>query len=122
MILNIRVHSKVKELPWHGEPLPRGRHKLARPAVRSSQRERLLRAVVECVAHHGFDSTTVPMVVATIYAVFGIWKGLRFLFAGIAVAALTLIGFFFLPQYFLLWMAAVGGGSLMLVGVWLRKV
>ena len=64
----------------------------------------------------------VPLVVATVYAVFGIWKGLRFLFAGIAVAALTLIGFFYLPQYFLLWMAAVGGGSLVLVGMWLRKV
>lgn len=58
------VHSKVKELPWRGEPLPRGRHKLARRTVRSSQRERLLRAVVECVADRGFDSTTVPMVVA----------------------------------------------------------
>lgn len=59
------VHSKVKELPWRGEPLPRGRHKLAPGTVRSSQRERLLRAVVECVAHHGFEATTVPMVVAT---------------------------------------------------------
>jgi AcrR family transcriptional regulator len=58
------VHSKVKELPWRGEPLPRGRHKLAASAVRSGQRERLLRAMVECVAHYGFDSTTVPMVVA----------------------------------------------------------
>ncbi|MCW3027253.1 MAG: TetR family transcriptional regulator [Solirubrobacterales bacterium] len=50
---------------WRGDPLPRGRHKLARGAVRSSQRERLLRAMVECVAQHGFDSTSVPMVVAT---------------------------------------------------------
>ena len=32
--------------------------------VRSSQRARLLRAIVECVAHHGFEATTVPMVVA----------------------------------------------------------
>jgi AcrR family transcriptional regulator len=59
------MHSKVKELPWRGEPLPRGRHKLAPGTVRSSQRERLLRAMVECVARHGFESTTVPMVVAT---------------------------------------------------------
>lgn len=64
----------------------------------------------------------VPLIVATVYAIFGIWKGLRFLFAGIAVAVLTLIGFFLLPQWFLLWMAAVGGGSLILVGLWLRKV
>jgi AcrR family transcriptional regulator len=59
------VHSKVKEVPWRGDPLPRGRHKLTNGTVRASQRERLLRAVVECVAQHGFEATTVPMVVAT---------------------------------------------------------
>ena len=64
----------------------------------------------------------IPLVIATIYAVFGIWGGLRFLYAGIAVAALTLGGFFWLPQHFLLWMAFVGGGSLVLVGLWLRKI
>lgn len=64
MVLNKPVHSKVKELPWRGEPLPRGRHKLGRRTVRSSQRERLLRGVVESVAHRGFEATTVPMVVA----------------------------------------------------------
>lgn len=65
MVLNMLVYSKVKELPWRGEPLPRGRHKLGRGTVRSSQRERLLRAVVECVAHHGFEATTAPMIVAS---------------------------------------------------------
>jgi AcrR family transcriptional regulator len=59
------MHSKVKEEPWRGEPLPRGRHKLTPDTVRSSQRERLLRAIVECVAEHGFEATTVPMAVAT---------------------------------------------------------
>jgi AcrR family transcriptional regulator len=32
--------------------------------VRTSQRDRLLRAVIECVAEYGFEATTVPMVVA----------------------------------------------------------
>ena len=64
----------------------------------------------------------IPLLVALAYAVFGIWRGMRFLYAGIAVAALTLGGFFYLPQYFLLWMAFVGGGSLILVGLWLKKV
>jgi AcrR family transcriptional regulator len=59
------MHSKVKEQPWRGEPLPRGRHKLTPDTVRSSQRERLLRAIVECVAEHGFEAATVPMTVAT---------------------------------------------------------
>jgi hypothetical protein len=64
----------------------------------------------------------IPLLIAAIYAVYGIWRGLRFLYAGIAVAVLTLGGWFWLPQYFLLWMAMVGGGSLILVGLWLRKV
>jgi hypothetical protein len=64
----------------------------------------------------------VPLLIAAIYCVWGIWQGLRFLYAGIAVGALTLIGWFWLPQYFLPWMAAVGGSSLILVGLWLKKV
>jgi AcrR family transcriptional regulator len=59
------VHSKVKEEPWRGKPLPRGRHKLTSNTVRTSQRERLERAIIELVAEHGFEATTVPMVVAT---------------------------------------------------------
>jgi AcrR family transcriptional regulator len=58
------VSSKVKKQPWQAEPLPRGRHKLAPEAVRASQRERLLRAMLECVAEDGYEATTVPEVVA----------------------------------------------------------
>jgi AcrR family transcriptional regulator len=57
------VHSNVKDEAWRGDPLPRGRHKLPADEVRSSQRERLLRSVVECVAEHGFERATVPMIV-----------------------------------------------------------
>jgi len=48
-----------------GQPLPRGRHGLSSQAVRSSQRERLLRAMRDLVAAHGYAATTVPEVVAT---------------------------------------------------------
>jgi hypothetical protein len=68
------------------------------------------------------SGAVIPLLVAAIYAVMGIWSGLRFLYIGIALAALTLGGWFWLPHYFLLWMAVVGGGSLILVGLWLRKV
>ena len=47
-----------------GEPLPRGRHKLGAEAVRASQRERLIRAMLETVAERGYEATTVPEVVA----------------------------------------------------------
>ncbi|HEY4077701.1 MAG TPA: hypothetical protein VGM26_12305 [Rhizomicrobium sp.] len=64
----------------------------------------------------------IPMVVALSYTVWGIWIGVRFLVTGIVVAALTMGGFFFLHDHFLLWMAFVGGGSLVLAGLWLKKV
>lgn len=44
-------------------PLPRGRHGLSAEAVRSSQRERLLRAMLDLVARQGYARTTVPEVV-----------------------------------------------------------
>jgi len=50
---------------WRGEPLQKGRHKLSRDAVKTSQRERILRAMLECVGRNGYEATTVPEVVAT---------------------------------------------------------
>ncbi|HVB86508.1 MAG TPA: hypothetical protein VNK23_07585 [Candidatus Dormibacteraeota bacterium] len=47
---------------------------------------------------------------------------MRMAILGFAVGALTAGGYFSLPQYFLLWMAGVGGGALILGGLWLRKV
>jgi hypothetical protein len=56
------------------------------------------------------------------YVLIGLWAGMRFVITGIAVAALTLGGFFYLPAHFLLWMAAVGGGALILAGLWMRNI
>ena len=64
----------------------------------------------------------IPLVVAASYALAGIWCGSRFIVAGAAIAGLTLAGFFLLPAHFNLWMAAVGGGALLLAGLWLRSV
>jgi hypothetical protein len=63
----------------------------------------------------------IPLVAAAGYAVMGLWLGLRFTVAGAVLAILTLGGFFLLPTHFPLWMAACGGGSLILVGIWLRS-
>jgi hypothetical protein len=63
-----------------------------------------------------------PILVALFYSLIGIWRrGVRMIVAGAAVAALTLGGYFWLPQIFLLWMAVVGGGALILGGLWLRS-
>ena len=63
----------------------------------------------------------IPLVVAGAYAIMGLFDGPRLLILGGALAALTLFGFFALPAHFLLWMAAVSGGSLILGGLWLRR-
>jgi hypothetical protein len=64
----------------------------------------------------------IPLFVALAYVLLGLWRGLRFLIAGLLIAALTLIGYFSLPAHFDLWMAIVGGGALILAGLWLRRI
>lgn len=66
-------------------------------------------------------AVVIPLVVAAGYTVLGLWCGTRYVIAGLTLAALTLLGFFVLPAYFLLWMAVVGGGALVAGGIWLRK-
>jgi len=50
----------------------------------------------------------------------GLFGAPRLLVTGIGVYVLTLAGYFLLPQIFQLWMAAVGGGGLIIGGLWLR--
>ena len=47
-----------------GERLPPGRHGLPRVFVAENQRERLLNGVVEAVAEHGYNATTIAHVTA----------------------------------------------------------
>ena len=62
-----------------------------------------------------------PILVGFFYTLIGIWsRGTRMLVAGVALVALTLFGFFYLQPYFALWMAIVGGGGLVLGGIWLK--
>jgi hypothetical protein len=63
----------------------------------------------------------IPLVVAASYAVIGVMGMPRLLVLAGLMAALTLAGFFALPAHFLLWMAVIGGGSLVLGGLWLRR-
>lgn len=63
-----------------------------------------------------------PLVVALLYILLGLWSGPRLVIAGLAVGALTLGGYFYLPQHFLLWEGFVGGGALILAGAWFRRI
>lgn len=58
---------------------------------------------------------------AGIYIGIGLWRGLRWTIAGLALGLLALVGYFLLRQYVLLWMAGAGGGTLLLTGAWLRR-
>lgn len=62
------------------------------------------------------------LVTAMAYALAGLWTNrLRLTWLGAAIAALTMGGYFFLAPWFAFWMAAVGGGGLILTGFWMRK-
>ena len=79
-------------------------------------------STVAIMRPHGIEmGAFVPMLVAAAYTIIGLWLGWRYSAIGVAVAALTLGGFFLLPAHFLLWMAFVGGGALILTGLWLRS-
>ena len=54
------------------------------------------------------------------YVIAGIWTDSYLLWLGIAVSALLLLGLFFFPGVFWLWMAAFGGGSLIATGFYVR--
>jgi hypothetical protein len=64
----------------------------------------------------------IPLLVALTYVLKGIWSGTRYVGLGIAVSAFTLLGFFLVKGHFYLWMAVVGGGSLILASLWFRRV
>lgn len=60
------------------------------------------------------------LVVLQAYVIAGLWTDTYLLWLGIAVTALVLVGFFFLPGIFWLWMALFGGGSLIATGFYVR--
>jgi hypothetical protein len=62
-----------------------------------------------------------PTVVMLGYVLAGIWIGRFFLYVGIAATGLILAGYFFLGDWFTLWLAFVMGGGFLAGGLWLRR-
>jgi hypothetical protein len=56
-----------------------------------------------------------------VYTIAGLWVGPAFVAIGVAITALTLIGYFFVADWFEPWMAVVNGGGLILGGLWMRR-
>jgi hypothetical protein len=79
----------------------------------------------EWMTRHPFNSKQIGAFFATIpmfaYVVGGLWLGRFFVWLGLLVTALTFVGYFLFNEYFHLWMAITGGGSLILAGVYVRK-
>ena len=72
--------------------------------------------------HSGSQFGAFPaLVMALFYVLVGIWRGPRWIVVGSAAGLLTLLGYGLLREYFMLWMAGVGGGTLLLTGIWMRR-
>jgi hypothetical protein len=64
-----------------------------------------------------------PIYFMLFYCLAGLWFGRAFIAMGLAIIVLTLIGYYFIEGgAFLLWMAAVNGGGLILSGLWMRRI
>lgn len=74
--------------------------------------------------HAGNQLCAYPaLITGAAYMAVGLWAGVRYVISGVAVAALTLFGFFHIdPQLYFYWMAVVGGGAMILTGIWFRRV
>ena len=63
-----------------------------------------------------------PIYFMLFYSLAGMWVGYAFVVIGLSISALTLIGYFYIDgAAFLLWMAFVNGGGLILGGLWMRR-
>jgi hypothetical protein len=56
------------------------------------------------------------------FVIAGLWLGPFFILLGLSVSALTVLGYFWSGAWFQLWMAAAGGGGLIVGGLWLRRL
>ena len=61
-----------------------------------------------------------PLLLSAIYASMGLWMGVRYILLGAFLAAATLGAYVFFKEFFFIWMALVGGGSILLTGLWMR--
>ncbi|MCE2493711.1 MAG: hypothetical protein J4F40_14095, partial [Alphaproteobacteria bacterium] len=65
--------------------------------------------------------TFIVLLVAAAYATLGCWFGLRFAAVGAALAALAACAFHLAPAHAALVVPLLGGGALILAGLWMKR-
>lgn len=73
---------------------------------------------------HAWEAVTALMLAAT-YLIIAVWSTFgRWLWSstGVVTWLATMVGYLAAPRYFSIWMALVGGSSLIVPGIWLRTV
>ena len=61
------------------------------------------------------------LICGLIYILLGVWRMTRFAVIGVLMFAASLVGYYLLQPWLAFWMAAVGGGGLLLGGLWMRR-
>jgi hypothetical protein len=59
---------------------------------------------------------------ASLYMGVGAWAGWRIFVIGAVTVAAVMFGYLAIDEFYLPWMAIVGGGSLFAGGLWLRRI
>jgi hypothetical protein len=62
-----------------------------------------------------------PLILGLVYMLMGSLRRTRILWVGAAIFVLSLIGYAFLKPVLPFWLAGVGGGGLILGGLWMRQ-
>lgn len=79
----------------------------------------------EWATQHPFTEKQIGAFFATVpmfaYVVGGLWLSRFFVWLGLFVTLLTFLGYYLLHDYFNLWMAFTGGGSLFVAGLYMRR-
>lgn len=61
------------------------------------------------------------LICGLVYMLVGVLRMTRFAWVGAAIFAASLVGFYAFQPWLAFWMAAVGGGGLLLGGLWMRR-
>ena len=75
------------------------------------------------LGHFGWREQTAfwPTLFAFALLLFGMWVGRALMVAAVVLTALSLAGYWTTGAYYDVWMAVVGGGALIGIGLWLRS-